>query len=192
MRSLCALMAFVGLVVAGCGGRSAAAPPSVVVTPSGTIGPLRIDVSGRANVIAFAGRPALERRSRYMTFPPYDALGYGCKGQRFAEACRTVFYLDTRSGKLVILTTEERRFVAMHGIHVGTPTATVERLMHRRVRGGCDAYLFFRTRSAYLVLQFSGGSWQGKDLHVVGGRVGSLVLHSQRRNPGVLDCIDTG
>jgi hypothetical protein len=173
-------------------GAGSALPATVLVAPRGTVGPLKIDVSTRADVIAFAGHPEAERHDRYAGYAPYDALGYRCHGQRRTEACGTVFYLDTRSGTLAILDTEDARFETQQGIHVGTPTATAERLLHRVVHGGCDAYLFLRTRAAYLVLQFTGGPGKGKDRHVVGGHVGELVVHSSRHNPGVLDCIDSG
>ena len=78
----------------------------------------------------------------------------------------------------------------MHGVHVGTPTAVAERLLHRRVLVACDALLVFRTRAAYLVLQFD-GRFSLPSRHLVSGHVGFLVVHTQGSNPGVLDCIDS-
>jgi hypothetical protein len=183
-------------VLAGCSSNDTSSPKSVVVTPTGQVGPLRIDRSNRAQVIAFAGRPESERRGRYSDYPPFDALGYGCHGKTATSAdgiprCKTVFYLDVRSGKLALLITADDRYVAPRGIHIGMPTATVERLVHRRVVVGCESDLVFTTRTGYLVIGLTGGTTPGPGLHLVGGRVTFVVVHSQRRNPGVLDCIDS-
>jgi hypothetical protein len=61
-------------------------------------------------VIAFAGKPESEVRGRYSDNPPFDALGYGCKGRPAASkdgvpGCETVFYLDSKTERLAILDT---------------------------------------------------------------------------------------
>jgi hypothetical protein len=183
-------------VIAGCSSNDGSSRRSVVVTPTGRVGPLHVDRSDRAHVIAFAGRPDSERRGRYSDYPPFDALGYGCEGKTATSAdgiprCKTVFYLDVRSGKLELLITEDDRYVALDGVHTGMATATVEHALHRRVLLGCETDLVFQTRAAYLVIGFSGGTTPRSRRHLVGGRVGFLVVHSLRRNPGVLDCIDS-
>jgi hypothetical protein len=154
-----------------------------------------MDESDRADVVAFAGRPESERRGRYVIYPPFDALGYGCRGKSATSRdgvprCKTVFYLDRRSNRLELFYTEDARYAEAHGVHVGVATATAEHLLHQRVLVGCDAYLFFFTRAAYLVMWFDGRT-RPPSRHVVGGHVGFLVVHSRRRNPGVLDCIDS-
>jgi hypothetical protein len=154
-----------------------------------------MDESGRADVVAFAGRPESERPGLYNPYPPYDALGYGCNGKPAtgrdgSPGCKTVFYLDRRGGRLELFYTEDARYTDVHGVHVSTATATAERVLHDRVLVGCDAYLFFFTRPAYLVMWFDGCT-RGTSRHVVGGHVGFLVVQSRRTNPGVLDCIDS-
>lgn len=188
-------MSLTTLVLAGCSSGHRSTSRRVVVTASGRVGPLRVDESGRADVVAFAGRPESERRGRYNPYPPYDALGYGCRGKPATDrtgfpACKTVFYLDARSRRLELFYTDDGRYADVHGVHVGMRTATAEHLLHQRVLVGCDAYLFFLTRPAYLVMWFDGRT-RGASRHVVGGHVGFLVVHSRRRNPGVLDCIDS-
>jgi hypothetical protein len=159
---------------------------------------LHVDTSDRADVIAFAGRPESERHGRYDDYPPFDALGYGCRGKRVTDAggtpkCETIFYLDARSGMLAILYTEDPRFADPHGVRVGTTQAVAERRLHERVIVGCLDGLTFRTKTGFLVMWFYGG----KDVvrhrlpHLVGGHVGLIVVHSRRLNPGVLDCIDS-
>ena len=169
-----------------------------MVTADGRIGPLHLDTSDRADVIGFAGRPESERRGRYSIYRPFDALGYGCRGKTVTDSggtpfCKTIFYLDARSGRLAILYTEDDRFVDVRGVHVGTPTAVAERLTHERVVSGCFDGLSFNTKTGFLVMWFYGGKdvFRHRLPHLVGGHVGLLVVHSRRLNPGVLDCIDS-
>ena len=61
----------------------------------------------------------------------------------------------------------------------------------RRVFSGCESDLLFHTHTGLLVLGFTGGKSPRSSLHLVGGRLTFLVVHSERRNPGVLDCIDS-
>src|SRR6266567_2596597 len=89
----------------GCGSGHVPASSRILVTATGRVGPLRIDASDRADVIAFVGMPESERRGWYLPTAHFDALGYGCRGQRAtgrlgSPICQTVFYLDSRSGKL--------------------------------------------------------------------------------------------
>ena len=190
-------LAVVVAIPAACGsGHSSKASP-VVVTATGRIGPLHVDESGRADVTSFAGRPEAERRGQYSINAPFDALGYGCRGRAATTAdgvpgCKTVFYLDSRSGKLALVYTEDARF-EIHGVHVGTATAVAERRLHSRAFGGCYDGLRFDTKTGFLVVWLEGAkdAVSREQLHPVGGRVAFLVVHSRRRNPGVLDCIDS-
>lgn len=163
----------------------------IVVTATGRIGPLHVDESDRAAVISFAGRPESERRGGYggRYYTPFDALGYGCRGKVVTDKfgtprCKTIFYLDSRSGKLAVFYTEDKRYADPHGVHVGTRTAVAESQLHRRPFNGCFSGFRFETRTAFLVMWFYG---KGQ----MGDHVGLLVVHSQRLNPGVLDCIDS-
>src|SRR5207248_9994516 len=91
------LLVLAAAMLAGCG--SSSGHRRTVVTATGHIGPLRVDESDRGNVISFAGKPDSERHGRYDDYPPFDALGYGCRGKFATDPaglprCRTVFYLD--------------------------------------------------------------------------------------------------
>jgi hypothetical protein len=172
----------------------------VVVTAAGQIGPLHIDESGRVDVIAFAGQPEAERRGRYASYAPFDALGYGCDGKPATDSaglpmCQTVFYLDTKSGRLELFYTEDAHYSNLRGVHVGTTTAAAEALMQRLAISGCLDGLRVETKTGFLFLEFTGGNGRVHHhpyyLHVVGGHVGFMVVHSKRLNPGVLDCIDS-
>jgi hypothetical protein len=54
---------------------------TVLVTPSGRVGPLQVNESTRADVISLAGKPESERHDRYDDYRPLDAPGYGCNGK---------------------------------------------------------------------------------------------------------------
>ena len=193
------LVGALGVVtLAACSSSHDSASTRIVVTATGRIGPLHVDRSKRRDVISFFGRPESERRGRYVDYAPFDALGYGCNGKRVTDRagtprCKTIFYLDARSGRLAILYSEDARFRDPRGVHVGTPTAVVERVEHKREISGCFDGFSFVTRSGLLVIWLEGG----KDVvrhrlpHLVGGRVALLVVHSAHLNPGVLDCIDS-
>src|SRR5437588_648056 len=105
--------------VSGCShhtARQQQAPRPITFGLDGRIGPLRVDVSDRRDVISFLGRPDAERRARtaqedFQANISYDALGYGCGANASADAmtlvhgglrCRTVFVID-RHGRLEVL-----------------------------------------------------------------------------------------
>jgi hypothetical protein len=142
-------------------------------------------------VISFAGRPQSERRGRYgRPYRSYDALGYGCGREPATDGvgvprCKTVFYIDPRGGKLELLYTEDSRYVDPHGVHPGTPTPLAQRRLRRHAFNGCFSGFRFDTKTGFLVMWLEGGS------SAVGNHVGFLVVHSQRLDPGVLDCIDS-
>ena len=192
VRCLAATLAaaLVAVSLTGCWSGHRPESGRIVVSATGRIGPLRVDESARADVISFAGRPESERRGRYVDFPPFDALGYSCRGKRATDEagipqCKTVFYLDSRSGELELLYTEDNRYVDVHGVHAGTRTPAAERQLHKRAFEGCFSGFRFETRTGFLVMWLEGGK------KLVGDHVGFLVVHSKSLNPGVLDCIDS-
>jgi hypothetical protein len=188
---LTTLLAALGAVtLAACTSGHKSGPERVSITATGRIGPLHVDESDRAAVIAFAGRPESERRGHYQPEAPFDALGYGCTGEAATSkdgvpSCKTVFYLDARTGKLALLYTEEERYVEPHGVHVGTPTEFAARRLHKQPFDGCYAGFRFDTRTGFLAIWLAGGKTLAAD------HVAFLVVHSRRLNPGVLDCIDS-
>jgi len=199
--SVAAAIAFAVVLLIGSGCGHPSARDHVLITAAGRVGPLHVDKSDRSDVVAFAGKPDAERRGRSTPSDPlFDALGYGCHGKPATytgggPACETVYYLDARSGELELFYTADRRFSSPSGVHVGTTTSIAEALMHRLVIGGCFDGLTVSTTSGFLVMWFEGG----KDrihhhpyyLYPVGGHVAFIVVHSNRLNPAVLDCIDS-
>jgi hypothetical protein len=170
------------------------------VTAAGRIGPLQIGRSSRAAVIAFAGRPTSENRSHEPASPGVDAIFYGCRPPKGdldpVPGCKEIFWIDLRSGKLAVFRTTDPRFVGRQGVRVGTRTAVAERAFHEKAVAGCASSLSVDTKRAFLALVFQGGKWQVVRhpryvIHQIGGRVGELIVHSVKVNPGVIDCIDS-
>jgi hypothetical protein len=190
--------AVVGAVLAtGCATSARAKGSAPIVSVDGRVGPLRVDVSGRASVVAFAGRADAERRGQMDRSRRYDALGYRCTGRAGRDAvplvrggpyCRTVFFIDALSGRLGLFYTADSRYVESHGVRVGMPTADAERLLKRRLRGGCEDNIYLSSSQATLTVAFTGGVIH-HDGTVTGGRVYALVLHGMRHDPGIFECM---
>jgi hypothetical protein len=160
------------------------AAAKVRVTARGAVGPLRMDRSTRADVIAFAGKPDAETHLA----KPYEgseALGYGCPGRRavnqFGEpSCKTAFYIDVRSGLLEELYTEDPRYVGPHGIHARTTNVRAAHLLEKPLPWmGCQAQDLIYTPTGLLAIVL------GKQ------RVAFLVLVAHKHDAGVFDCIDS-
>jgi hypothetical protein len=191
------VLMLLGLAVACGSGRTSAGSATVTVT--GRIGPLHLDRSDRAAVIAFAGRPDAERRGQAPGgYAPYDVLGYGC-GMRAAPNatplveggpyCRTAFFINRRTGRLETFFTGAARYSEGHGVRIGMPTAAAERALHKRLVEGCEENIHLSSATADLTIAFSGGTFQRPSLHVTGGHVYAFVLHSHRTDAGVFDCM---
>jgi len=164
---------------------------SVRIDAGGRVGPLRMNRSTLAQVIAFAGRPDLDRSH----LDKYQVLGYGCSpGAGTVKnwsvdpvACRTSFYLV--GGRLSLFITEDPRFAEVAGVRIGTTTGQAERLLHRKAYSGCNDAIGLRGKQTRLALPLDGGKLHivGKKLYVVGGHGSAFYLHG-RRDPGVTDC----
>jgi hypothetical protein len=173
------------------------ATSSQLVTASGRIGPLRIDVSRRAAIVAAIGRPDAERVGKSDSSRRYRALGYGCSAQAGGMAwpllargpyCRTVFFIDARSGRLGTFYTTSTRYREEHGVRIGMPTATAERLLHRRVFVGCEENIYLGRGDASFAVAFAGGH-RGRDGHLIGGHVYAFALEGHKHSVGVFDCL---
>lgn len=177
---------------AGCG--SGHHSGSVVISQSGRIGALQMDRSTRADVIAFAGRPDAERDGAESIGPGaqrFRALGYDCSEGAHDDAeglvyppnghagpfCRTVFWINRRTGKLGDFYTASARYSESHGVRIGTPTVQAEHLVHRPAS---------TTRCAVI---FVGRPLQCLTVVLDGGHVSAFALHGRRSEIGVFDCL---
>jgi hypothetical protein len=164
-----------------------------VVRVTGQIGPLHVDRSDEAAVVAFAGKPDATVTGKSPGYQRYRAFGYDCGGKGFdAEArivglCKTVFFFDVPSGKLETFSTSSSRYSEGHGVRIGTKQADAERLLHHRLTIGCSTALHFDSPTGSLSIDFAGGVENG--LSIKGAHVDAFVVHGKDRDAGVFDCV---
>jgi hypothetical protein len=202
-RTLPALLSPLFVLALMASGLPATASAQVELTPGGRIGPLRIDRSGRAAVVGFAGQPDAEAYGSEGG-DGWDALGYKCTehpprhgfmaplgGGPPYRYCRTVYYVANETGRLATFATNERRFRTGHGIHVGMRTRRAARRAHRPATAGCAEAIYLMTRRAQLSIALLGARAveRGHRFLAVGGHVGALVLSSQHTYLNVFDCL---
>jgi hypothetical protein len=176
-----------------------------VVSERGFVGPLRIDGSTAVQVQAFAGpaeyigagrfRPAIHE------FAPFIALGYGCRHARYGIPtmrvrkdgvtagdshvdCRTVYWINQRTGLLAGFSTDSRRFHTPRGVHPGTSLAEAKRREHRPTLMESPSALNVSTAKAELLIYATivtpkHGGWR------VGKTVAALALESRRHMIGL-------
>jgi hypothetical protein len=175
----------------------AGAGSPAVVTATGRIGPLRMDVSGRAAIVARFGRPNAERLGTFNGSRRYLALGYSCAARQTdvtwpvaarGPFCRTVFFLDPRDGRLGTFFTTSTQFREEHGVRIGMSTAAAEHQLHRRVYVGCEENISLVKGGHALTVAFAGGR-RAQDGHLIGGHVYAFALHGRTHDVDVFDCM---
>ena len=105
--------------------------------------------------------------------------------------CRTVYYLNSETGRLGTFFTSMPGFRDAHGVFVGMRTAKADRLEGRKALGGCLEGISIMSPSTIFHVAIAGGHVhrRGNELVVRGGRVGALVLHSRTNDVGAFDCL---
>jgi len=163
----------------------------IPVSPTGDIGPLHLGRSRVPAIVAFAGTPDARRPGR---------LGYDCSAHDAdfrwpvgTRHCRVVFFMNPRTHRLGDVFTSSPRYALEIGVHVGTPTAAAERRLHRLAYQGCSETLYAGTSTMSLTAVIAGGvphRVASGGLHLVGGHVAALVLHSKTQSVGTaaFDC----
>jgi hypothetical protein len=101
--------------------------------------------------------------------------------------CRTAFFLDRKTGQLETFFTSSPEYSESHGVRIGMSQVAAERLLHRRLVGGCTTALYFESATARLTVSFSGGK-QLKTA-VEGAHVDAFVVHGKGDDPGIFDCL---
>ena len=157
---------------------------------AGAIGPLQMNRSRRAQVIAYVGTPQVDRHGGN-----YEVLAYGCPAgtatrqfwTSYVVPCQTAFYLVDR--RLSLFFTQDRRFAEAAGVRIGTPTQRAERLLHQKAFSGCTDAIGLQGKHTRMTVSLDGGKLQivGANHYLVGGHVDAFYLHG-RRDPGVTDC----
>jgi hypothetical protein len=100
------------------------------------------------------------------------------------------------AGAIAVVTTAlwmtacDRRYREGHGVRVGMATAAAERQLHRRLRVGCLSDIHLYGPRATVAVEFGGRAMViHHDGTVSGGHVAVLVLHGNRHDPGVFECM---
>jgi hypothetical protein len=138
-----------------------------------------------------AAGPLLELRS--IQRPRYDCSNKPDYGWPIARAtsCKTVFFVNRRTGRLGNFYTQSSRFSERHGVRIGMHTAKAERLLHRVVYVGCEENIHLGGQRG-LTVAFTGGraqKLQNAALRLTGGHVYAFALHGGRSELGVFDCL---
>ena len=187
MRAFRLISAVLGAAVVLCAPAAAAgvAGGAGTLTVGGKIGPLQIDKSNRAAVVAFAGKPDAEVQSVVYQLAKYDALGYGCSTTSANDNfplgndgpyCQTAFFIDKTTQTIEDFITTSGNYHLSHGIRIGTTLSAAQRLLHTRADRSCLVVLKLDGPNALFRISFTGG------------KADTFVLHSPQRTAGLFNC----
>ena len=182
--------AALALAGAGCGHSRA----GTVVSPTGRIGSLRIDRSTAADVRRIAGAPAFTGKgapamSGGSIVSSYQALGYACSRRSQHTRCRTVYFVDARTGRLAGFWTDSPGFRTDKGSRPGMRERVADRLEGAHPHVAALTGIDRATRAANLFVE-NAGCKPGPSLNTspcLGGRVRSLILEGRRHPVGLLE-----
>jgi len=188
MPRLAALAAVVLLATSACGSGSTKGGSGVVT--AGRIGSLRIDVSTRRAIVAFAGKPDFAA-SGAAYLPPglneawFHVVAYGCppmvarKGVEsvsWSSGCETAYYVNDQTARLAAFYTKSPDFHTTNGIEPGTEQNVADSLEHQTPHGAWGG-LGVSSKSARLILP----SFNGK--------VRSFILESNDNPIGLIESV---
>jgi hypothetical protein len=175
---------------------------AIFVSPVGRIGDLWIGRSSAATIRRLMGAPEFIGRGKAGANlgVTYKALAYSCAlgsggvgldpgGVRPSNRrCRTVFYLDPKSGKLAGFWTEARQFQTIMGTEPGMREELADRLEGAHPHVGALTGIERTTRGATLFIE-NKGCKPGPNLNAspcLGGRARALILEG-RHPVGLLE-----
>jgi hypothetical protein len=159
---------------------------SGTLSTNGHVGPLRLGYSTPADVVQWLGPAQRERGGNFGAGDPnFESMEYGCGG-----GCQSTFFINSRTGKLVALSTGSTKYVAPHGLRVGTGTSQAEDRAHQRAYSGCgDGFgLVGRRSGASLFVTITGGHTGSSNNRLYGGRISYFAIESNRNPVGLLFC----
>ena len=156
----------------------------IAISLDGHIGPLQLARSRPPAIISFAGTPDVRAPGR---------LGYDCvpqeRGLRWRvrrEYCRTVFFVNPRTGRLGDVFTSSPQYV-LAPLHAGSSTEAAEHRLNRRAYGGCSNTIYAAGAKTELTVVIDGAARRPSG-HLVGGHVAAFVLHSKTDGVDAFDC----
>ena len=144
---------------------SASADGRGVVTRNGRIGPLHVGVSSKADVRAFAGRPAESGFGEGEGGVALSWLRFRC-----GSSCNTYFYFDGR-GRLANFITRSARYRTANDTRVGDDRYTAEELEGKSAQPypcGADSDVIERVGRAWLYVAFNPSGSRVEALTVAG------------------------
>jgi hypothetical protein len=170
---------------------SASSVPSGLVTLSGRIGAVQLNVSSTAAIEAAVGQPEIQTSGVFDPgLAPYLALGYECSGPDISQ-CATAYYVNEATGRLESFATTSSAYHLPSSARVGMSGTRASRLTHHRDIGGCLQGISLTSHVLTMYLATRGGRMHvtpGGPLVVSGGRVISIAVEDRKHGVGVLFC----
>jgi hypothetical protein len=140
VKRVALVLVFVGAVAASTVGSTA---PDAVVRADGQIGRLRIDVTTKGQLLAFAGKPDRVESdfSPPRTKPAGRTFYYRC-----GPGCETAYSINNATGTLSDFQTSSPHFVTEHGSRIGTGAAESARRERSKPGPGCGTGPYIHVR----------------------------------------------
>jgi hypothetical protein len=190
-RSLAPLLAALGLLILP----AVANARWTTISRSGSIGPLKLNVSSASEIVQRWGQPAYETSGNVFgspssPYPNYELLGYGCRRRLGYTACATNFYVSERTNRLESFVTNSPQFLLFGGVHVGMSADVASRREHQPNVSGCGQLIGVSTTRLEVGIDTRGGTThlRKSGIYVSGGRVASIEIDYKRYGVGVLFC----
>ncbi len=161
-----------------------------VITLSGRVGPLRINVSSSTEITHALGAPVVEMTGGVAPgLSQYLGLGYDCRGSQIYQ-CSTVYYVSQTTNRLESFSTTSRTYRLSSGVRVGMSGSEASRLAHQRDLGGCTQGIALYTPAVETYVATKGGATREEPgaLVVTGGQVISITLEDRHHGVGALFC----
>jgi hypothetical protein len=173
------------------GVRIASSRAGGVITISGQIGSLRVDVSSASAITRALGAPRVEASQAPLGpgYPGSTVFGYKCSGPRINQ-CDTTYFVSQTTHRLESFSTTSPSYRLASGARVGMSGSEAARLTHEHDLGGCTQGISLSTPTLSVYLGTEGGQThpEGNELRISGGRVTYIAVEDLRHGVGVLFC----
>jgi hypothetical protein len=190
-RSLAPLLAALGLLILP----AVASARWITISRTGSIGPLKLNVSSTSEIVQQWGQPAYETSGNVLGsssshYPNYELLGYGCRRRPGYTTCAINFYMSERTNRLESFVTNSPQFLLFGGVHAGMSADVASRREHRPNVSGCGQFVGISTPRLEVAIDTRGGTThlRKNGFYVSGGRVASIDIDYKRYGVGVLFC----
>lgn len=179
---------------------------TIINFKTGRIGPLRLNRSRAAAIIAFAGKPDVRGTGDFdaPSAPGFHSLGYGCaakvtrrtySGRYYAgdadhhqHFCKTIYYLNGNTGLLGGLWTSSHGFRTAAGSYPGLGQDETNRLEGVPAYAGCGNGIRQYSAVANLFMENEGGTITPPSTVLSNGKVYSIAVESRQHQLGLTFC----